>query len=94
MIRILGPANFKQVERAGVWPESPGYRPEGILQSISEKFGRMFNLGHYTYSQLAITPKMADQVWFYFYLVFTMFALFSCKRSSIILRFHIRLVSN
>ena len=24
LIRIVGPANFKQIERAGVWPESPG----------------------------------------------------------------------
>ena len=24
VIRIAGPANFRQIERAGVWPESPG----------------------------------------------------------------------
>ena len=24
VIRIVGPANFRQIERAGVWPESPG----------------------------------------------------------------------
>ena len=24
VIRIMGPGNFRQIERAGVWPESPG----------------------------------------------------------------------
>ena len=32
VIRIVGPANFKQIERAGVWHESPGLLPR--LQNV------------------------------------------------------------
>ena len=32
VIRIVGPAKFKQIERAGVWPESPGY--DGEYESV------------------------------------------------------------
>ena len=37
-IRIVGPSNFKQIERAGVWPESPGnFRCEcGISHSVKD----------------------------------------------------------
>ena len=32
--RIIGPANFRQFECAGVWPKSPGYLSLPVLDNI------------------------------------------------------------